>query len=189
MGKKEGANAVRTLMLIDATTGKRTPCTAARAAGGLAWSSDGKVLALAVTAADGKPMIRLSDATADKLIREWETPEAATRLIFTVDGRTILSQGQGGIHLWNATTGQLIREVRKAMGGGIEVRMSGDGTFIALKSFGGAVEVLDWEAERVLTNGDGVGNWYPFALAPDGTTLATAGDRGLLLWPVPGPTD
>jgi RNA polymerase sigma factor (sigma-70 family) len=68
-----------------------------------------------------------------------------TNMLFTNDGKTLLSQSYGQLLAWDVNTGQLVRQFPK-------------------------------EAEP--------GNWHGAALAPDGKTLATPGDKGARLWDV-----
>ena len=144
-----------------------------------------KVVATAGTT-EGASFIRLWDPVNGKVVREWPaTAGGAKKLVFTGDGRTIVSETSTAVCVWDVQTGGLVRQVGEPIGGGVGVAVSSDGKILGGMEYSSPVVVKDVARGRILGRCAGGERWYGFALSPDGKTLATAGGKGLLLWALP----
>jgi WD40 repeat protein len=104
---------------------------------------------------------------------------------FSGDGRVLLTSNWEDLYLWDVSTG---KRIRKREGEGSQLRqalaLSRNGKVWGVATFDSSVDVSDDEG-RKLGRCSGDAKRYPFALSPDGTTLATGGSKGLLLWALP----
>jgi WD40 repeat protein len=74
----------------------------------LAYSQDGKLLA---SGSRTNGQIILWDPVAGKLIRELGSTSSADWVAFSPDGKMLATASAGGIHLWQVSTGQQMREI------------------------------------------------------------------------------
>jgi WD40 repeat protein len=74
----------------------------------LAYSRDGKLLA---SGSRINGQVILWDPVAGKLIRELGTTSSAHWVAFSPDGKMLATVSAGGIHLWQVSTGQRMREI------------------------------------------------------------------------------
>jgi WD40 repeat protein len=111
----------------------------------LAFSPDGKVLACGGGGltlwgvATGKPL----HPSGDKRLA-W-----AASLAFSPDGKHIVTAASRGVHLWDTSTGKLVRDLKGHTNGVEAVAWSDDGRWIASGSRDGTVRVWDAKAGKV----------------------------------------
>ncbi len=97
---------------------------------------------------------------------------------YSPDGRTLASGGSGGIHLWNAATGE--HKLTLGESSVNSVVYSPDGSTLAYGDFGG---IHLWNAatgEHKLTLGESSVNSVVYS--PDGSTLAGSTANEILFW-------
>jgi WD40 repeat protein len=163
------------IKLWDAATGKERATIRGRALdlSPASFSPDSKILA---------------SNDADERIKLWDTATGRERaslnghgghVIFSPDGKTLVSHGDGRVTVWDAATGQE-RSSSKGDAGGWLV-YTPDGKTMASVS-GGAIKLWDGVTgqERASLKGHpGVGD---VAFSPDGQTLASVGGGTIKLW-------
>jgi len=101
-------------------------------------------------------------------------------VVYPLKGRIITGTSEGGLRLWDAESGQLVRKLP----GGLYTSMtlSEDGTRMAITN-GDSVEVLDVNSgENVRTLPDNKARIRHMTFSKDDSTLAIARDRELRLW-------
>jgi WD40 repeat protein len=98
-----------------------------------------------------------------------------TCVVWSADGRRLLSAGKdGGIHLWNAATGGLLRSVGIHPGGAMAVALSPDGSRAASVGLDQTVRLWDTATEKELHTLRGhSGHVYSVAFSPDGRWLVS----------------
>lgn len=106
-----------------------------------------------------------------KLIIRSGTASAASRVVFTPDGRQLVSGGQfQKVRLWDADSGDEVKTLSEHPGPINGVDISGDGNRIASTSHD-ALKVWDLKQNREVLSVDQVGNKFNFraiACSPDG---------------------
>jgi WD40 repeat protein len=163
----------RGLRRWDLATGKELPRLpeAQRTVWGLFWSPDGRQVAARGSAAEpnvidaeARQDLRLWDMASGRRLPHLELPYAPQEVLFTADGRTLLTTDrEKGIRLWEVATGQ---ERRRLAGhllgpGPIDALALGPGGR-TLASGGSDGQVLVWD----LTGRMPDGRWRPARLPP-----------------------
>jgi WD40 repeat protein len=150
-------------------------------------------------APDGNTLATMIGLGGRYVIRLWDVATGAERLalkprrfirgfVFSPDGKLLAlsdgGEGKEALRLWDTATGQELRHVHTAGG---DLAFSPNGKTVAAGDRYGTVTL--WEAatlRQVVTLKPSVANWTSSCLSysPDGTRLAVAGDKGLLVWDV-----
>ena len=154
----------------------------------VAFAPDGR--SIAATDTDGR--IVLWDLPAGRARWRLRAPGGITTLAFAPDGRSLASGALdrlSTIILWDLETGRPGRRLRTEETGGpvVALALSRDGTLLASASgYERSVRVWDPAAGRLIGSIAGhARGTNAIAFAPDGTTLATAGNDGAVrLWEV-----
>jgi WD40 repeat protein len=150
---------------------------------------DGSGAACVVFSPDGKTLVSGGDvglrawdvATGKDL--GWFPTAPATAARFTADGKTLLTtDNSGSIRLWEAGTGNLLRETKPPRDNGffhgLDSFLSVDGKVAGETGLGDAVRL--WETEtgkRIMTRKEeGRSLFFSAALSPDGKTLVVSGE-------------
>jgi WD40 repeat protein/tRNA A-37 threonylcarbamoyl transferase component Bud32 len=172
----------------------------AGAAGEIAYSPDGKILA---SAGGGEGNVRLYDAATGervRTLRKQATGPAAgpavspdglrVPVVFSPDGKTLVSRIEDGtISTWDVATGTAVRGMRDSrdVGPVTNLAISRDGRTLASVSYMGQI-ILVWDTStghltRTIRCHDGIINRIAFS--PDGVHLASAsGDECVYLWDI-----
>jgi WD40 repeat protein len=152
----------------------------------VALSPDGKMLAVADTRyAGGHPrtVLRLFDLTTGRESRALPGVQQRTvALIFSPDGKTLVSSGEKDVHVWDVATGA---EKRHFPGGGSHLHFSPDGK--RLISTAAVIRVWDVDSGKEFHPPEGFQGYVSsLCFAPDGKTVAACSwdwDRGVIvLW-------
>ncbi|MEW8093473.1 MAG: TIR domain-containing protein [Candidatus Thiodiazotropha endolucinida] len=140
----------------------------------LALSPDGRTLASAVA---NRPAVAVWDLESGQRIGELSDPGVADNpnsMVFSPDGKLLLTAGWSGVHLWDATGGGLVAQLTDAQA--IDVAFSPDGEWLAA-SLLSYCEVLTWtvnETAKEVPIGDGECDpgSTQIGFSPDGRALA-----------------
>jgi WD40 repeat protein len=172
------------IALFDAQSGKVVRTLKGSAAGGVAFSPDGKLL---IGTADGRPgMLKLWNTSTGEVVRKLESSGldalAGVPVAFGADGKYIAGAGQDGrVKIWDTATGKVIHSLKESDARSTEgcpVAFGGDGKRLAAGSRG-AIIVWDVETGKKLLATDAahangvVGVFF----SPDGKQLVSAGNR------------
>lgn len=165
----------------------------------VAFSPDGKILASV-----GGETTRLWDVGTGKEVRKWtkaalrhDSPPAVHSVAFSPDGKALASGIGNFIRLWDVATGKEIITLEGHEGMVVinSLAFSPDGKTLASGS--SASSSMDEGEEKCIRlwnlatgkaiqslGGHPVGV-YSVAFSPDGKTLASGGDKGVLVWKMP----
>lgn len=128
--------------------------------------------------------IRLWDISTGKEVRQWEAHRGRVYgVLFSPDGRQIVTSGHDGlVRIWDTRSGTEVRHITS--GKGLWLRSSPDGRILAGMSFEDpAIRLWDPETGLSLPAADQrEGFIAALAFAPDGKTVATAGESTIRLW-------
>jgi formylglycine-generating enzyme required for sulfatase activity/serine/threonine protein kinase/WD40 repeat protein len=144
----------------------------------LAWSPDGKYLA----SADGANLARIWDVKTARILRTFQ----ARRVAWSPDGTRLAGVSRlpdspsktGRIYVWDATSGEVQREIDFA--GGV-VAWSPDGRELALGSdcWVVLIDASNWDTKRLFMHDEPV---WAVAWSPDGRYIAAVGPTSLGIW-------
>jgi WD40 repeat protein/predicted Ser/Thr protein kinase len=165
----------------DAATGEArqvlSPGPGEAAGAGLAFSPDGKLLAIA---RNGR--LRLHDPATGDVLRTLAEKDAGQRPAFSPDGKRLATVESGRVHVWDLETAQKVRTLSGSFDKPQDLVFRPDGQRLAVA--GGDRKVVIWDPERSeplrILLGEGRAA-VALAYSPDGSILAVGGDA-IRLW-------
>ena len=142
-------------------------------------SPDGKILAVSANSQS----VRFIDVATGKEIRRLNVQEyiQTNQIIFTADGKQIVTGGYNGISFYSVQEGKKARQlpVKQRNNPQGSITLSADGKYLALGSMyieNGTVNVIEVEGNKQVASVTPVANYQSFvSLSPNGKTLATWG--------------
>lgn len=156
-------------------------------AAALAWSGDGKVLAIGTY-----KVVRLVDPSNGQTVRELKDHTDVVHSVqFSPDGKLLAAAGgppaqQGEIKIWDVASGNLVRTINGHNDYIYSISWSPDGKNIASCSYDKLVKIWDTSnGNEVKTLKDHADAVYAVAYNPQGNLLATgSADRSIKVWDV-----
>ena len=153
------------------------------------YSPDGKLLAIAHYT--GILLYNIQTREKVYLLRSDPGLLFRTGVSFSADGKTLLSSGAAGVHLWDVITGNLLHTLnRSQMRFLLTVALSPDGSILAAGgelAGGGLGVVFLWNVSTrslLHTLTANVNRVSGVSFSPDGKTLVSSSSAGLNLWDV-----
>ncbi len=120
--------------------------------------------------------------------------ELMFKFLFSPDGQFLVSGGRGGLRVWDAGTGKLLRRLPLELMGGFTFGFTPDGLAVAVPPFGavdggkakpGVVRVLDPASGKEVRRTELAGSakfFSTLALSPDGKRLAATPNGPVLVY-------
>lgn len=143
-------------------------------------SPDGKLLAVC----GGSNVIRFLDVSTGKETRRItiREPINTQQLLWTSDGKQIVTRGYQGVNVWDAKDGKLIKQANNPNRDGRDgnIHMSDDGKFVAVGNQydNGAVKIIDLTSGSLLNTVKPIQNSTVHGvLSPKGEIVATWGQH------------
>ncbi len=150
----------------------------------VAFSRDGKLLAVAAEGKRRKSRIDLWDTSSWKLVRSLIGHTAlVVGLAFTADGKRLVSgSDDGSVRLWDVVAGKQLRCHHEELGPVGGVVLACDGKVLAACITSGEVHAWDTASGKELWSADLSAPVQAVAVSPDGKTLAAAAQKRIGLW-------
>ena len=153
----------------------------------LAWSPDGKLIALA-----GFRSVRLVDAESKQQIAELSGEADAVRAVaFSRDGKLLAAAGglparSGEVKIWDVASRKLVSTIHGHADCIFAVAFTPDGKSVATSSYDKLIKLWDVaDGKEVRTFKDHIDAIYALAFTPDGKRLVSgAADRTVKVWDV-----
>jgi DNA-binding beta-propeller fold protein YncE len=157
---------------------------------GVSFTQDSRLLAAKTLKAAGNGATRVWDLQANQQLYTNELPDSTSSaaVVFSPDGKCLISIGSNRIHVWDARTGKEVQTLGQP-GGLATMNFSPDGRRLAGADFRGrCVKVFDWDGAKLTEVRSLEGHQAPVvavAYSPDGRWLASGGeDRTVVLHPL-----
>ena len=151
----------------------------------IAFSPDGKSLAVGGGPKDGTGQVTLWDIAVRTPVWQAPLPRGAYSLAFAPDGRTLaVSFLQPDVRLLDAATGKLTLTLTGPAKGVWPVAFSADGKTLAAGGVDGSIKLWDADSGKErLTLAAHQGHVYSLAVSPDGKMLLSGGEDDVArLW-------
>jgi WD40 repeat protein len=154
----------------------------------MSFSRDGQLLAAATRVVSDGGAVRVWDLHADRVLftNLQPGPTITCAAVFSSDGQSLFTEGNGRIHVWEARTGARVQDVEIHPQGVGPMCVSPDGRRLAVRVyFGQCVKVFDWDGKKLTEVRTLEGHSAPIgavAYSPDGKFLASGDRNGFKLW-------
>jgi WD40 repeat protein len=176
--------------LVDVASGKEILRLEARESYAVAFSPDGKYVALGSPARRQATVI-LFDVRTGKEVRrfEWDALGASSAwptIAFAPDGKTLVTGSRDkSVRLWDVATGKELKRLEGHQGPVHCVAVGPDGKYIASAGEDGEVRLWDISSAKLRHQLKAEqGHIYSVAFSPNGKLLASGGQRAICLWDV-----
>jgi WD40 repeat protein/tRNA A-37 threonylcarbamoyl transferase component Bud32 len=154
----------------------------------VSFSRDSQLLAVDTWYEGWNGAVRVWDLSSDKELFTKPVPGPKIRgaSAFSADGRRLVGEGSGRLHVWDAHSGEEIQTVPVVPGGCGQVSFSPDGRRLAAALWHGRnVKVFDWDGERLAEFRTLKVHSEPViavTYSPDGKFLASGTEKEFKLW-------
>lgn len=117
--------------------------------------------------------ISIWDVATGKTMLNLHPPKTNAAPIFTPDGTRIATAGEDGVvYLWDAQTGNLVRQFGQEGGAGISsFAISPDGDLLVSAGFRGPLSIWDLHSGALRTTAEPVDRIHSISFSPDGRTI------------------
>ncbi|MHC4806549.1 MAG: protein kinase domain-containing protein, partial [Planctomycetota bacterium] len=125
--------------------------------------------------------VRLWNVSANRQVADLRHPEQPLHIVFSKDGRTLVTAGRRRVHIWRMNTPEkllLLGHGDKVVG----VAFSPNGKWLASVSGDRTLRIWDPAAGTLLRVLDLPGDGETVAFSPDGELLAAGGDGFVGIW-------
>lgn len=134
---------------------------------------------------NGKDELHVFNVATGQPVRTFITDNQVDSMTYSADGKMIATVAEGGVKLWNATTGKLINTlIEKDVGVGC-ITFSPDGKTFAAGGMDGTMCWWDLESGSNVKTFTGFTDvWDAIEFSPDGKTIAISNYNDISLWNV-----
>jgi len=102
-----------------------------------------------VAVSNNAPRIQIRDAGNGKVLVKMDPPKACAEILFAPDGKVLASAAwKGGVQVWNAATGRMIRHFAGHEGRNYALSFSADGKRLAATGSGAKIRVFNLESGK-----------------------------------------
>jgi WD40 repeat protein/serine/threonine protein kinase len=178
------------LLLFEVATGKYL--RSLKGPGGrafyVAFSRDSQLLAVTTRLEAVGGSVRVWHLPTDRVLftHPQPGPTISCAAVFTADGKRLYTEADGGIHGWDARSGQEVQTLKLPRGGISSMCFSPDGRRLAVANWTGCrVKLFDRDGEKLVEAGSVLEHPWPVAAvaySPDGKYLASGDLKGFKLW-------
>jgi RNA polymerase sigma factor (sigma-70 family) len=156
----------------------------------LAFSPDGKLVAVGGQREDKTGEITLWEVNNGKLRHQWDLEHYANTVVFSPDGKRIASSDGGDlVKIWDVEKGEVMVSIKGNKRGPRSIAFFPNGAILAVGGPDGRVRLWNVRTGELLQTLSGhSAEVHSVAISPDGKTLASVSqDQTARLWPITTP--